>query len=132
MTYARDTKVPVERTKAEIEKLVKKYGAKGFQSGWHGNQAHISFLAHERHIRISVLVPDGAQLARQKWRALLLVLKARLESVDAKIATFEQAFAGDIILPSGKTVWEEIREPIKLAYEGKPQTLLGGPIGQQN
>ena len=132
MTYARDTKVPVERTKIDIEKLVMKYGAKGFQSGWHGNQAHISFLARDRHIRISVLVPDGAQLARQKWRALLLVLKARLESVDAKIATFEEAFATDIVMPSGKTVWEEIREPIKLAYEGKPQTLLGGPIGQQN
>jgi hypothetical protein len=132
VTYAAQTKVPVERTKADIEKLVKKYGAKGFQSGWHGNQAHLSFLAQERHIRMTVVVPESAQLARQKWRALLLVIKARLESVDAKIATFEQAFASDIVMPSGKTVWEEIREPIKLAYEGKPQTLLGGPNVQSN
>ena len=127
MTFAAQTRVPVEKTKVEIEKLVRKYGATGFQTGWQGKQAHISFLARERHIRIAVTVPDGAQVERQKWRALLLVIKAKLESVDAKIATFEEAFATDIVMPSGRTVWEEIREPIKLAYDGKPQTLLGGP-----
>ena len=102
--------------------------AKGFQAGWQGNQAHISFLAHDRHIRMSVVVPDTEQAARQKWRALLLLVKAKLEAVDAKIATFEEAFFGDIVLPeTGKTVWETAREPLKLAYEGKPiQTLLGG------
>ena len=125
--YAAKTKVPVEQTRMEIERLVKRYGAKGFIAGWQEKNARIEFLCADRHIRLTVMVPDSEQAARQKWRALFLVLKAKLESVDAGIATFEQAFATDIVLPSGKTVWEEIREPIKLAYAGQTVALLGAP-----
>jgi hypothetical protein len=130
-SYASRTTVPVEKTRMEIERLVKRYGAKGFASGWQGGIVRVEFLASERHIRISVLVPDNKpQVARTKWRAMLLVIKAKLESVDAHISTFEQAFAADIVMPgTGKTVWETIREPIKLAYEGKSVALLGGPHG---
>ena len=122
--FASRTKVPVEKTRADIERLIKRYGANGFVSGWQGSVARIEFLCADRHIRMSVVVPDNDQAARQKWRALLLVIEAKLESVDAKIATLEQAFATDIMMPGGKTVWEEIREPIKLAYEGKTIALL--------
>jgi len=34
MAYAENTKVPVEKTRAEIERLVGKYGATRFASGW--------------------------------------------------------------------------------------------------
>ena len=126
--FAARTKVPVEKTKVEIERLVKRYGAKGFVAGWQGDSARIEFLAHDRHIRFTVVVPEQPQAARQKWRALLLLVKAKLEAVDAHIATFEEAFVGDIVMPDGRTVWESAREPIKLAYEtGKPVALLGGP-----
>jgi hypothetical protein len=127
MPYAVDTKVPVERTKAEIEKLVKKYGAKGFAVGWHDERAQISFVAHERHIRFTIVVPQGAQLARSRWRTLLLLVKAKLEAVEAKVVTFEEAFVGDIVMPdTGRTVWEMTREQIKLGYAGKPTPLLLG------
>jgi hypothetical protein len=125
--YAARTTVPVEKTRMEIERLVGRYGAKGFMSGWQGKTARIEFLAAERHIRFTVLIPDGQQAARQKWRALLLLVKAKLESVDAKIATFEEAFATDIVMPDGRTVWESVREPIRLAYAGKSVALLGAP-----
>ena len=126
MTYAASTQVPVERTKAEIEKLVKKYGAKGFAAGWHGDRAQINFVAHDRHIRFTILIPQQAQAQRSRWRTLLLLVKAKLEAVDAKVVTFEEAFVGDIVMPDGKTVWETVREPITLAYQGKPTPLLIG------
>jgi hypothetical protein len=125
--YAARTSVPVEKTRDEVERLVKRYGAKGFVSGWQGDAARIEFLAHDRHIRFTVIVPQGEQAQRQKWRALLLLVKAKLEAVDANIATFEEAFVGDIVMPDGRTVWETTREPIKLAYQGKPATLLPPP-----
>lgn len=34
--YARDTSVPIERSKAQIEKTVIAYGATGFFSAWSG------------------------------------------------------------------------------------------------
>jgi hypothetical protein len=127
--FAAKTKVPADRTRLDIERLVRRYGAKGCSAGWRDKTARIEFLWADRHIRLRVVVPDNPQAARQKWRALLLLVKAKLESVDADIATFEEAFVGDIVMPdTGKTVWEMAREPIKLAYEtGKPVALLGGP-----
>jgi hypothetical protein len=127
MTYAASTKVSVEQTKADIEKLVRKYGAKGFAAGWQGDRAQVSFIAHERHIRFTLLVPQHPQPARSRWRTLLLLVKAKLEAVDAKVVTFEEAFVGDIVMPdTGKTVWEMTREQIKLGYAGKPTALLLG------
>lgn len=125
--YANSTKVPVERTKADIEKLVKKYGAKGFAIGWHNNRAQISFAAHDRHIRFTILVPEAAQPERSRWRTLLLLVKAKLEAVDAKVVTFEEAFVGDIVMPdTGRTVWEMTREQISLGYAGRPTQFLIG------
>lgn len=127
MAYAKDTSVPVERTRAEIEKLVKKYGAKGFSAGWLGDRANISFIAHDRQIRFTIIVPQQAQAQRSRWRVLLLLVKAKLEAVDAKVVTFEEAFVGDIVMPNtGKTVWETVREPIALGYSNQPTPLLLG------
>lgn len=122
--FAAKTKVPIEKTRMEIERLVKRYGAKGFVSGWQESQARIEFLCADRHIRLSVTVRDNDREGPQKWRTLLLMVKAKLAGVDAKIVTFEQAFVGDIVMPDGRTVWEAAREPIKLAYEGNRSVQL--------
>jgi hypothetical protein len=125
--YASRTKVPVEKTRTDIERLVRKYGAKGFASAWQGQSARVEFLCNDRHIRLTVVVPASAEREREKWRAMFLLVKAKLVAVDAKIATFEEAFFADIVMPeTGKTVWETAREPLKLAYETrKDQPLLG-------
>ena len=118
MPYANRTRVPTEKTRLEIEQLVKKFGAKGFASGWHEGTARVQFFAHGRHVRFTVTTASDTREGREKWRALLLLVKAKLVAVDAKIATFEEAFVGDVVLPeTGKTVWESVREPLKLAYE---------------
>jgi hypothetical protein len=130
VTYAAKTKVPSEKTRMDIERLVKKYGAKGFASGWHDGRAQVQFFAHNRHVRFTVSTANATAVQeRERWRALLLLVKAKLVAVDAKIATFEEAFVGDIVLPeTGKTVWESVREPLRLAYEtNKSLPLLGGP-----
>ena len=123
--YASRTRVPIEKSRMEIERLVKRYRATGFVSGWQGSTARIEFLCQSRHVRFTVNVPEQQQAARQKWRTLVLLVKAKLEAVDAKIATFEEAFVGDIVMPDGRTVWESTREPIGLAYaDRKPVALL--------
>lgn len=130
MTYASRTKVPVDKSRMEIERLVKKYGAKGFASAWQEQAARVEFLCQNRHVRLTVsTLNKTAVQEREQWRALLLLVKAKLVAVDAKIATFEEAFFADIVLPdTGKTVWETAREPLRLAYEqNKSVALLGGP-----
>jgi hypothetical protein len=147
--YARDTSVSVEKSRMEIEQTVRRYGATGFASGWQGDRASLQFVIANRHIRFIMEFPSPSerrfthtkgryqartqiaataaweQACRQKWRALALLVKAKLEAVDAKISTVEEAFFADIVLPDGKTVYESARDNVRIAYEsGEPVRLL--------
>lgn len=147
--YACGTAVSAERTKAEIEQTLRRYGATQFASGWDSgdNRAYVGFHVAERAMKFVLSLPDlndsrttekgrsrsegdayrhWEQAVKQKWRALLLVIKAKLESVDGGIETIEQAFLPQIVLPGGSTVGDWAQEQIPKAYAtGKmPQLLL--------
>lgn len=51
MAYAEGTDVPVERSRAEIERLLTRYGAQRFMSGWDRESATIAFEANGRRVR---------------------------------------------------------------------------------
>ena len=152
--FASKTEVPVEKTRAEIETTVKRYGADSFLSGWEGPKAMIQFRCKDRFVRFDMMLPDREderfteyrqgrtrfrrkpsaseklweQACRQKWRALLLMIKAKLEGVESGIVTFEQEFLAHIVLPDGKTIYDRVREPIALAYDkGDGSLFLPGP-----
>lgn len=135
MTYAKDTKVPAEQTRLEIERTLKRYGARSFAYFTEPDRAIIVFEAHERRMRFDLPLPAGdtdkeAKVKRAKWRALLLCIKAKLESVESKIETFEDAFLAHVVMPDGRTVGEHARPRIATAYEsGEVQALLPGPKG---
>lgn len=144
--YANNTSVSVDRSRAEIEKILSRYGAERFMYGWDTDRAIIAFRASSRNIRFVVPMPykqefqatpagrqrkstqvDAAyeQAVRQKWRALTLMVKAKLEAVQSGIATFEEEFLSYIVLPSGKTVAEETLPAIEEIYKtGKIVPLL--------
>ena len=152
MRYAEHTGVSSEKSKAEIERLLSKYGAEQFVSGWDAHSAKIGFRLYERHVRFTlplpakddprfsktpsgrkVLRPERAwkaweQATRQRWRALALVVKAKLEAVESKITTFDDEFMSFIVLPNGKTVGEMALPAIETAYKsGKmPPTMIAG------
>lgn len=127
MTYAAQTSVSVEKSKYEIERTLQRYGASQFIYGWDQEEAVIGFIVEGRQVRFKVAVPDlkdffrtatgrarsrtqahkeWEQATRQRWRALLLVIKAKLEAIEAGIATFEDEFLAYTMLPSGETVGE--------------------------
>ena len=75
------------------------------------------FTHHERGPRTA----DAAerlyeQAIRQRWRALALVIKAKLEAVESGISEFEDEFLANIMLPTGETVGEWIRPQIAESY----------------
>jgi hypothetical protein len=68
------------------------------------------------------------QACRQRWRALALCIKAKLEAVAAGITTFEDEFMAHIVMPDGMTVGQHIRPKIESAYSSQAMVpLLGGP-----
>lgn len=149
MAYAEKTSVPVSRTKAEIEDLVQRYGADQFVSGYKNDIAVIGFSMAGRQIRFLLPLPDkqaheywytagrgqrrteeGAhaaweQACRSRWRALYLIVKAKLEAVEAGISTVEREFFYDIVLPDGRTAGEWMAPQIEEAYQtGKMPAML--------
>lgn len=65
------------------------------------------------------------QGCRQRWRALLLVVKAKLEAVECGIATFDDEFMAHILIPGGGTVGDWMGPQIVRAYElGEAPSIL--------
>ena len=156
--YAEGTSVSVEKSEAEMRQLLRRYGADGFATGEQGGQVAVQFQMNGRRIVFRMRVPDRAekrfhltphhrharspeaayaaweQACRQKWRALVLCIKAKMESVEAGIETFDDAFLAHIMLPTGETVgqWAQHPENLQGALEGRPMPpLLPGPVDPQ-
>lgn len=142
MRYAQGTAVSTEKSRAEIEGVLRRYGTEQFGYMTDETKAVIGFKAHNRLLRFvlplpspsekrfertpagrRVLGPDARyaaweQACRQRWRALALVIKAKLEAVESGISEFESEFLAHIILPSGQTMGEWARPQIAEAYAG--------------
>ena len=128
--FAASTRVSTEQSRTEIERTLARYGGTSFAYMTTAGKAIIAFEAQKRHIKITMPLPTGdsekeRQESRQRWRALLLVIKAKLESVESGIETLEEAFYANIVMPDGRTIYESTREHVKIAYAGgKVQALL--------
>jgi hypothetical protein len=148
MAYAENTKVPLEQSIAEIITMIRKAGAESVGQMHERDRFVIVFALGDRRMKFQVpLITtwDGPtrggngreidvrakieQANRQKGRALMLVIKAKLESVESGVETFEEAFLANIMLADGATVYERMAEPIAIEYKsGRVQPLqLTGP-----
>lgn len=138
--YGASTDLSSSRSRDEIEKAVMRYGATGFGYAVNGQRGIVQFQMHDRQIKFSVPLPNRhsrefthtesrqmertakaaeaayEQAVRQTWRALALVVKAKLEAVEAAIVTFEQEFGMHIVLPDGRTVAEYATPFIEASY----------------
>lgn len=129
MAYAETTTVPVAKTKTEIEAFVTKRGAKAFGIMQAEDRAQVIFEAWDRKIIFRLPLYPGTgesrtakqqdQWTRSRWRGLLLTIKAKFESIDAGIETFEEAFLAHIALPGGETVYENVAPKIEHSYRSR-------------
>lgn len=147
--FATNTTVSIDASRAEIERTLMRYGADSFAYGWSSGSALIAFSVQGRGIRMTVSMPDRndrefthhsrgsrtaaaaftawEQACKQRWRALHLVIKAKLEAIASGIATFEDEFLAYVVLPNGHTVAEEVRPSIIKAFEtGTTPALMPG------
>jgi hypothetical protein len=157
--FAQNTDVPVAKSREEIEKLITRYGATAtaFMTG--ADSCVVAFEAVGRRVMFTLPMPSktqkdianyrhssGSWLARskeaaekvweqacrQRWRALALVIKAKLEAVESGITTFEDEFMAHIVMPDGQTVSTHIRPRIAEAYAGGKMLPLLPPPTRPN
>lgn len=111
--YAKGTKVPEERSRLEIETLLERHKARSTAVFREPNSAAVAFEMSGRRVLFRIALPSGkqntvARTRRERWRALLLAIKAKLVSVEAGIETFEEAFMAHVVMPDGRTVSEHV------------------------
>lgn len=146
--YAAQTEVPADRSRSEIERMLVRYGATAFQYGWEGDRAAVGFRIEGRYVRILMPMPHPSesettdagrmrseaatmraheQAVRQRWRALVLIIKAKLEAVTSGISTIEREFMADVVMPNNQTIGQWLAPQIEAAYtSGKMPPLLPG------
>ena len=141
MAYAERTAVTVEQSRAEIETLLQRHGCDAVATMWDNqtNRAMIQFRAHERYVRFTLTLPDEQDYAitehkrqhrspaerkrlhqqglRQRWRALLLCIRAKIEAVETGIETWEEAFMPQIVMPDSRTVSDLVLPAVARAYD---------------
>ena len=117
--FAQDTKVSAKQSREEIEALLTRHGANAFMFGSFPGGASVQFFLNARLIRFKLELPNekqDEQEFRRRFRALLLVIKGKLESMDGTVETFETAFMAHTVLPDNRTVAEAVLPSIADAY----------------
>jgi hypothetical protein len=125
--FASGSEVPVQRSRAHLEQLLQAHGAEGFAYGWTAQNDRIEFVWQGQRVRFTLprpkkerfaLTPSGLQRTekqiqaaiegedRRRWRALLLVVRAKVEAVESGISIFEEEFLAFIVMPNDRTVGE--------------------------
>lgn len=152
MSYAEGTSVTVEKSKAELDRLLAKAGAGQRMMGSDDDQgfAFVIFSLDKRQVRLRVPLPlptekrfthepkgklrpiDKQRVAyeqgcRERWRQLVLLVKAKLEAIEIGISTVEREFLADLYLADGRTLHQAIAGDIEQMFiDGKmPKLLLG-------
>jgi hypothetical protein len=127
--YAEGTSVPVSRSQGEIAGILAEHGVQrqGWMSGPEGDELNFELRGHL--FRFTILRPtaslmrqrDGGDYSypdnidwqrkaeqewRRRWRANVLLLKAKLEFIDSGDTTLERELLPYMLTAGGQTVGE--------------------------
>ena len=147
--YAEKTTVSSDKSCNEIEQILARYGAEEFIYAGTRSAATIAFKIEGRPFRFILPMPDYnarefthtpskstrrqpearlkeyEQAVRQRWRALALCIKAKLEAAAVGIVTLDQEFLAHMVLPGGRTIGDTIIPQLEHAIEtGEMPKLL--------
>lgn len=152
--YAEATAVPIARSRQEIDRLLREWGAEAIQwsDDFKGGRVSLRFLwvrDEARYIaRFTIMIPTDEQLAsratdgrsgrfsetklrrmvisrgRQEHRLLLLWLKAALNAVEGGLVSPAAIFLPFLEGSNGKTVGEEAIPRLEALLTSTPRALL--------
>ncbi len=135
--YAAKTTVSPDKSQIEIKKLLNNAGAERIGILEERTTAVILFELKNRRIMFRLTLPNRQQYrsqtsfdqdVRQRWRSLVLVLKAKLEAVSSGLVTLEEEFLAHTVMPDGQTFGTWALPQVAEAYHtcNMPPMLPGG------
>lgn len=157
MSYAKGTTVEVARSRAEIDSLLVRNGATsvGILNDTEKSLAAVAFVIKGARFRLEIPLPTNAdvarlpkpqgwtwkapafretwcanmlaQLHRERWRAVLLLIKSKLEIVRIGLSSVEREFMADLVLPGGQRAEVFMAEAIRRGLEAGDAAPMLGP-----
>ena len=142
--YAEKTEVSVEKSQEELRHILRNHGAsqigvfENFGKGHYGVFFRITESDIPLAVKLLVPAPDESEFAftptgkersketvqkamdqemKRKWHVLILLVKAKFETIDQGISTVKREFLSDIVLPDGRTVEQFLIPQIEHSYE---------------
>lgn len=147
--YAANTTVTVEKSQAEVTAILRKYGANRFGTMEDEKSAYLMFDFKGLSVQMEVPLPPLSEFSRtetgrprgmaqqedarsqaikQRWRALVLAVKAKLEAVEIGISTVEKEFMAFVMMPDGRQLGDHVLPVLgEMVKTGKMPLMLGGP-----
>lgn len=147
--YASGTSVQVGKSRDELERLLDRVGADSVATMRDGTAAAVAFRLNGRNYLLRLnypsieeieTLPSGRrralnaqetykdQLIRERWRALVLLVKAKMVAIDSGITSPEREFLAHAMLPTGLTLGEHLDEnPEQLVTTGRLMLPGGAP-----
>ncbi len=146
VNYVRGASLTCSDSQSEIEAVLLAAGAAGFRCVSQQGRAVLAFSSGGRQFRIVLPLPGPSaprvdpagprphrrsapqEDARRRWRQLAQLIRAKVEAVEAGIASFDEEFLAYIVMPGGGTVFEAAAPSIATAYDGRegPAAVAGG------
>lgn len=144
--FAQGTTVAPEKSRMEVEKFLQKRGAKSFATMNNDQifaiQFEIKSGAATRTVRFIVPRATAPKRGteqqrkrqvdaeeRRRWRALLLVMKAKFEAIESGITTFDREFMAHLVTAAGQTVGDVIAPSLERGLAGEGAAFLALPPG---
>jgi hypothetical protein len=151
MAFAKGTTVAIDTTAQQIKAMLRKAGAVAFATLEEDQSAAIAFRLHDLNIRMTIPMPDRyarrfthteergiersddaaeklwEQGCKERWRALHLCVKAKLEAIDAGVETFEDAFLAHVQTETGQTIGERLKNQLPAIAAGNAPLQITGP-----
>lgn len=148
LNYAKNTTVTIERSRQELEVILRRSGANKVILGWDGDVSFVAFAIDGIPVKQRIEMPPRSdfqetelgrlrkpqaamaaweQACRQRMREHVVLLKAKLIAISLGFRTIKQEFMADICLPGGSTIGQQYEEQIDRALKtGKLPALLPG------
>ncbi len=153
--YAKGTRVSTDRSKAEVERTIARYGGDDIVTGRSSRKAEafVQFRYANLPLEIRIRLPNplddrfwrtpagrrrrnkvqAATLwekeCRQQWRVLVLLIKANLEAVENGLLKAQEVFLPWLMGPRGKSLARELEEHVERWLEtGDMPKMLPFPV----
>jgi len=127
--YAKNTSVPIARSKQKIEELLVSYGIEESFWGRSPRGDGVGWKYKGKVYKKNVPMPSKddktekqyEQEMRQRWRILYMTLKMKFEEIEAGVESFEDQFLAQLCLSDGSTVGDFMRLPENVAQLEKTE-----------